>query len=216
MNKGKYLERIVIGVFGNKQHGKDTVSNLLVEEMQRRGRGAKQFALADPLKHAAQHLVGMPPEIAWGHGVPTQEREHLRLTWTYAGKNAREWLQWIGTELGRQQIHPEVWIDRAVDTVVMDGSGTQLFTISDCRFHNERVRLKEKLEERFIRFYRVKVYRPGVPIDMTHASESEVASMPAAVFDEVIDNDTTLEDLRTKVVALCDRLVAMIDTGVSG
>lgn len=209
------IERIVVGVFGNKQHGKDTVSKLLVAQMNERGRAARTFALADPVKQAAVAILGMPEEIAWGHGIPTQEREHLRLTWTKYGKNAREWLQWVGTEMGRDQIDRDVWVDRAVDEAVLDSNGTQVFAISDCRFHSERVGLKAKLEARFIRFFRVKVYRPGIPIDMSHPSESEVANMPASMFERVIDNDANLAALDLKVSQLCDEIESMLNLGVS-
>lgn len=216
LGPGKLIERVVIGVFANAQHGKSTVATLICEEMTRLERKAKQFALADPLKEVAVHLLGMPPEVAWGHGVTTSEREHLRRSWRKYDKNGREWLQWIGTELARDQIDEDLWLDRAVDTVVMDSDGVEVFVISDCRFHNEREKLKIKLAKRFIRFHRLKVYRPGIAVDMSHPSESEVATMSSSMFDSLIDNDAGLDELRVKVAALCLSISRSLGTGVGG
>jgi len=193
------IERRVVGVFGNKQHGKDTTAHLIAEILAERGKRAKCFALADPLKQVAVHLLGMPEDIAWGTvGEDVARREAERIAWAKYGRNAREWLQWIGTELGRDQINSDLWIDRAVDSVVADVDGHEFFIITDCRFHNERVNLRNKLTQRFVQFTPIRVYRPGIPVDMNHPSESEVASMAGDLFDCVIDNDSDLGGLRAK------------------
>jgi hypothetical protein len=196
---GRLIARIVIGVFGVKQAGKDTVSLMIVQEglLGVPGFRVRKLALADPLKHVAMHLVGMPHEVAFGDDNDVAERERLRETWTAYGRNGRTWLQWIGTELGRQQIDPALWIDRTVDRIVDDEQGTQVFAISDCRFHNERIQLREKLAARYVRFVTLRVRR-DVPVG-THQSEAEVASMSDYLFDAVILNNGSLEDLRGAV-----------------
>lgn len=196
--QGRLIERTVIGVFGNKQHGKDTTARLLHEILGGKGKRATRMALADPLKEVAVHLLGMPREIAWGHHVDIALREQQRLDWNKYGKNAREWLQWLGTELGREQIDPSIWIDRTVDRIGTDAEGHQYFIITDCRFHNEREELRLKLSQRFINFMPIRVYRPGIPVDTNHPSEAEVASMTADMFVHVIDNDTDLPGLRAR------------------
>lgn len=199
--KGHLIQRTVIGVFGNKQHGKDTTSLLIAELLRARGRRATTFALADPLKHVAKYLLGMPEHIAWGDagGADVARREAERIAWNRYGKNAREWMQWIGTELGRDQISENLWVDRAVDRVVDDTEGHEYFLVTDCRFHNERNNLRTKLAQRFARFTPIRVYRPGIPVDTSHRSEAEVASMEASLFDYVIDNDSDLNGLRASV-----------------
>lgn len=198
---GVLIERKVIGVFGNKQHGKDTTSHLIAEVLRERGKRALCFALADPLKQVAVHLLGMPESIAWGNGIGADvaRREADRIAWTKYGKNAREWLQWLGTELGRDQVDKDIWVDRAVDTVIGDGEGHEFFIITDCRFHNERDNLRAKLGQRFAQFIPIRVYRPGIPVDTSHPSEAEVASMTADMFAQVIDNDSDISGLRTHV-----------------
>jgi len=207
--RGRLLNRLVVGVFGNAQHGKDTVGKLLVGQYETTGRKRpKQFALADPVKEVAKHLLGMPDEVAYG--VTGVDREALRNNWRLYGRNGREWLQWIGTELGREMVDWNLWLDRAVDTIVMDTGGHDLFVITDCRFENERSGLRKRLEHVFIPFVTVRVKRPGEPVDMSHQSESEVAAMSDDLFDHVIVNDGSLADLDMKVHALASEL-AKID-----
>lgn len=199
MGKGRLIERVVVGVFGNAQHGKNTVAELLMFSMAEKGKRAEVFALADPLKHVARHLLGMPDDIAWGDPSDIQRREQLRMEWRKYGRNAREWMQWIGTELGRDMIDEDLWVDRAVDRVVNDVAGNEFFFITDCRFYSERTGLRDKLAARFVRFVPIRVYRPSIPIDRSHPSETEVASMTAAMFDHVIDNDSDMDALRDRV-----------------
>lgn len=207
--KGELIQRTVFGVFGNAGHGKDTVADLILSECHDRAIRAKKFALADPLKRVAMELLGMPVEVAFGlFGVPIIERERLRQEWVKYGKNGRQWLQWIGTELGRRQIDEALWIDRAVDTVVLDEVGTRVFAIADCRFHNERIGLFERFTNRYVNFFSIRVKRPGVPVHLGHQSESEVASMTDDMFNAVIVNDGTVDDLRARLkVILATTLV---------
>jgi hypothetical protein len=167
--------------------------------MHQRGVRARKFALADPLKNVAMHLVGMPHDVAFGDNIDTTERERLREMWTAYGRNGRRWLQWIGTELGRDQIDPAVWTDRAVDEVIEDDRGTEVFVISDCRFHNERVGLRQKFLDRYVSFIALRVHRPGVSVNLDHPSESELAGMDDSMFDFVIFNDDSPEHLREEV-----------------
>ena len=204
----KLIGRKVIGIFGNKQHGKDTLARLLSTYLVDGGKRVQTFSLADPLKRAAKELLGMPVSIAFGDDSDTTAREKRRIEWVRYGKNAREWLQWIGTELGREQIDGDLWIDRAVDTVVNDIEGHHFFIISDCRFHNERNNLDRKLRERFIEFHTVRIHRPDMPVNLDHPSESEVASMRDDQFDRVTVNDGNLEHLKAKARTLADDLLA--------
>ena len=200
--KGKLIERVVIGIFGNKQHGKDTFAGLIDKhiryDLQKKTKG---LAIADPVKHTTMALTGMPIEVAApsDYNKPVGEDTNaLRLAWTWKGRNGREWLQWVGTELGRDQIDQDIWVDRVVETVVADIYGTHYFLISDCRFHTERISLRLKLKGRFIKFLAVRIHRPGEPVDLGHPSESEVASMPDTMFEHVIVNDGGLAQLEHK------------------
>ena len=204
------IHRTVIGLFGNKQHGKDTLGKLIAKHARHQhNKRSRSFALADPVKYAAMALTGMPIEVAAPSDYDKPEDEDtnaLRMAWTYRGRNGREWLQWVGTELGREQIGDSVWIDRAVSVVIGDDRGTHVFLITDCRFYNEREELKRQLEARMVQFVRVRLKRPGEPVDISHRSESEVASMTDSMFDHVIVNDAGLFELDEQAFALVEKL----------
>jgi len=204
------IQRTVVGLCGNKQHGKDTFGKLLGKHArQQYEKRIRSFALADPVKYATMALTGMPDYVAApsDYDKPAGEDTNaLRLAWRYKGRNGREWLQWVGTELGREQIDQSVWIDRAVDVVVGDDQGTGVFLITDCRFFNERDDLKRELEMRLLTFVMVRVKRPSEPVDISHRSESEVASMTDDMFDHVVINDSGLAELDAKAFALAETL----------
>jgi len=195
---GRLIERTVVGVFGNKQHGKDTFAGLVDKHVRHTlKQRTKVFALADPLKECAIHLLGMPRSAAIGEGIPREERERLREEWVAYGKTARQWLQWVGTEL-RDQIDKDLWIDHAIDTVIADDRGTHKFILTDCRFYHEHQNLFLKLTRLCVGFTTVRIHRPGVLVNLDHASESEVASMDDEMFDYVVVNDGGLEQLDMK------------------
>ena len=206
----EWIQRTVIGLFGNKQHGKDTLCKLIAKHArQQHHQRTRSFALADPVKYATMALTGMPIEVAApsDYDKPKDEDTNaLRMAWTYRGRNGREWLQWVGTELGREQIGDTIWIDRAVNVVIDDDEGTHVFLITDCRFYNEREELKRQLEARMVQFVRVRIKRPGEPVDISHRSESEVASMTDSMFDHVIVNDAGLFELDEQAFALVEKL----------
>ena len=101
-------------------------------------------------------------------------------------EHARFLLQHIGTNLVREQIDPDFWVkkvgrilDRTVGNVVID----------DVRFINEA---------EMIRSYGgsiLKVTRPGSDNDQ-HRSEIEMDKID---YQDLVENDGTLDDLRTKL-----------------
>lgn len=186
----------VVVIFGNMGHGKDTLGEILGTIWSQ-----ETIAFATPVKEVGKALVGIPKAISHG----TQED---KATWQRFGRSAREWLQWIGTELGRDMIDKDIWVRRAADTI-MDGT-EQNFVITDGRFENERTKLKEFLTDDH-RVTNVKIIRPDVPINHGHPSEDEVAAMDPELFDHVVMNDGSLDDLRTEAGTLVDWILGLGD-----
>jgi hypothetical protein len=107
------------------------------------------------------------------------------------GVSVRHMLQTLGTEYGRQCLHPNVWLicwrkqaERHAKVVV-----------DDVRFANEAALIREMGGEMWM------VRRPGVERNTGHASEGGLDGFD---FDRVIENDGTLDELRTKVLAALD------------
>ena len=192
------MKKLLIVVFGEKRHGKNEVARAIAEKL-----GGLTVAFADALKLGVEMLVGVP------HDLPDAEKE----TRLFYGRTARYWWQWYGTEVGRQGVDANVWVDRIVDYMRRAPHG-MVVSVSDGRFYNERVVPSERLAEAVdaliagevdeIVVMNVLVFRPGLPETDMHASETEVRDMRKRalageqLFDEVILNDGTLEELVEK------------------
>lgn len=188
------MDKVVVGVFGNAGHGKSTLARSLVRHANAHWLLARDLALADSLKRVAMELLGMPHEVAFGTDGFEAEREARRKSWVKYGRNGRQWLQWIGTELGRQQVDRDLWVSRTVEIIAAE-STYSFFAISDCRFHNELTGLAERLSAIGARFVPIRVLRPSVPVDTSHASEHEVTTMDETCFYTTIMNEGTTNDL---------------------
>jgi hypothetical protein len=219
----------VVVVFGGSGHGKDALSDMIADAI---GRDRTlRCAFADPLKMVAMQLVGMPRDVAYGS-------QQVKLAWTKYGRTAREILQVIGTEIGRNMFDQSIWVDGLAGLVRSQPSAINAAVVSDGRFWNER-ELGKRLEMigLGIPVRLVLVWRPcapdlglpptlsnrikarlgslpvvrhllgllGVkPPKLMHPSEAQVWDMRQRVqrgeklFDDVVVNDGTLEDLREK------------------
>ena len=104
------------------------------------------------------------------------------------GVSARHMLQTLGTEYGRQCLHPDVWLKcwqkkaERFKAVVAD----------DIRFPNEADLIRSMGGEMWL------VQRFDVQRTTDHSSEG---SLDHYGFDRVIENDGTLDELRSKVMA---------------
>lgn len=194
----------VVVVCGNMGHGKDALCKQLglwVEKPALR-------AFADPLKQAVSITLGIPLEWCY---TSDGKKEIVY------GKTVRHWLQHYGTEYVRTQVDKDVWVHRMADYVragprahiALDDQPwdrrlskrpADAVFVSDGRFRNELVVLSERLVG-FAKVYAVRVRRPGVSLDLSHPSESEIYAMPDSAFDYVIENDGTLDDLSDKARA---------------
>lgn len=181
-------------LFGNAGHGKSLLSEILCDIVP----NSKQVAFADPLKRAAQHLLGIPSHILYGD---KEQKE----SFTVYDRTAREWLQWLGTEIGREVIHKDVWVHRLADFVKNDDSSA--FVISDGRFDNERTALSRYLGDR-AEVVNVLIVRTSAEVNLSHPSESEVFRMRQRqeagepLFNVTIRNDGSIDELRHKAEVL--------------
>lgn len=122
-------------------------------------------------------------------------------------------LQRCGTEWGRD-CYSDIWIDYAIKVarqilseqkeyectygVVDVPSEVHGVVITDCRFANELEALKKNGAKL------IRVIRPGAGLYGSfadHASESEMACISDDIFDYVILNDKTMDNLSTEVFA---------------
>lgn len=185
-----------IGLGGHLRSGKDTVADRLVAE-----HGFTKLGMSDALHEA---MLALDPIIAYRHvatgrfplrysdsisdiGYVSTKKEHPEV---------RRLLQKLGTEVGRDMIGENTWVDiiaRKVDALLKDGRDV---AVTGIRFPNE-LRMVRSLGGTA-----VWVDRPGLDSasPAAHASETSVDD---SMFDRMLVNDGTLEHL----YAITDNLV---------
>lgn len=111
----------LIGLIGRARSGKDTVAGYLA-----RRHMFAHIAFADPMKQML--------EAAFGDLFRDGDREKL-IDWL--GKSPRQLMQTLGTEWGRNQVHPELWVMLTEQKVKNAVEFNLPLVISDVRFYNE-------------------------------------------------------------------------------
>jgi hypothetical protein len=177
---------MIIGLSGYARTGKDTVADILVEEA-----GFTRLAFADKLREA---LYALDPMIQPDGGSLFCSLQQVidRYGWdgvkeTSFGPEVRRLLQRMGTEVGRNLLGENIWVNAATDELNVDGN----YVFTDCRFLNEANHIL------FLGGEVWRVNRPGVGPMNDHISEVGLDNFG---FHRVINNDGSLEDLKEKVL----------------
>ncbi|MGO4364499.1 deoxynucleotide monophosphate kinase [Pseudomonas sp. PAB10] len=176
---------LLIGLAGRARSGKDTAAQHLVNQ-----HGFQSYAFADPLRDGLMHILNLSPCDFEG------EQKELPLPWL--GRSPRYLMQTLGTEWGRDTVHPELWLLLAaqnLDLLARTHDTARGFVVSDLRFENEA---------EFIR------QRGGVVIHLERASASAAtqhrseAGIWGAPGDWYLTNDGTIDDLKTNLNKIVD------------
>lgn len=175
---------MLIGLCGAAGSGKNTVANLLTESGL-----CVQLAFADPLYQCVSAIAGLPVSRLQDRAVKEAE-----IPWL--GKSPRQLLQSLGTEWGRDAVHPEIWIRIAMERASRHLSVGLAVVITDVRFDNEAAAIVAAGGEVW------KVVRPGWRClsgdAATHPSEAGVSERLIA---RTIDNSGSLDALRVKLTS---------------
>lgn len=222
---------MIIAFNGAKRHGKGVSAQFAADLLDERAfQSSTQVGFADKLKLAAARALGfhdLTTEQAvalmdeakerWEFSVCSYSKapeldnqwSHMRLSphWqikepvtTFSG---RSFLQWFGTEVGRDVFGDTFWIDQVLPVDWGNGPqgtqalldrkyGTDHILITDCRFPNEAARVR-LLGGAVIEVIRPQLIKPG---EDTHASEQP---LPRELVDVTIINDSDLGTLRWRV-----------------
>lgn len=178
---------MIFGILGKKGHGKDTVSDYLVENY-----GFEKEALATPLKNACREIFNFTDEQLY-----TNLKEEVDPYW---GIKPRIILQWLGTDVLRKEINKiipgiddNIWINSLIlkyKNKQKDNPNLDM-VVSDCRFPNE-IRELHKLGCIII-----KINRPSLVNNDEHESEKNIDLIKD--YDYEIINDGTLDELYDKI-----------------
>lgn len=168
------------------QSGKTTVANYLIRY------GYQRVSFAEPIKEMAAVLLenlGYTPAAA---SYRAHEDKYARIP--EIGVTVRHVLQTLGTEWGRECLHPEVWLiswRHRADRALAAGHNV---VVDDVRFLNEA----ELLRGQGAQLWRIT--RPGVTSPSSHASEGGLDDYS---FDFNLYNNASL---RTLELAVCQKL----------
>lgn len=168
--------RKLIGLYSSAaQSGKSTVANYL---MSRDGYDVVPFA--QTLKEMAMPmLVAMGYSTYQAHHLLTENKEFV----LPIGVSVRHLLRTLGTECGRQCIHPEVWLYCWRERLKYSSH----VIVDDVRFPNEADLVKE------LGGTLVRIVRPGIQADTTHSSEGSLDNYEG--FDCTLVNNGDLQQL---------------------
>lgn len=184
---------MIIGLAGGKGSGKSTVADHLV-----RACGFSELSFADPIRRFVRHLTGY-----------TEATKEDPIDWLDGRHSARTLMQTVGTEWGRDMIHPQIWVRflaRQLETPTWRGRPV---VVSDVRFPNE-VDMIRSLGGFIVQVDRPKrrswlgmALRTVRAIRDRHISEAGIAPQ---FIDHRITNAGSLGDLKAAAQALPDLL----------
>ena len=182
---------MIIGLSGFANVGKDEVGKILIER-----HGFKRISFASKLKDC---LYALNPIITHEPGV------HSRLVpvvdlhgWDIVKERypeVRELLQRLGTEVGRNILGENIWVDAAFkdyDAAYSSRSlnGPRNYVVTDLRFPNEFEGIKKRGG------LCARIRRPGYVQTNQHVSET---ALDEHDFDYVLDNSSDLVYLEHQV-----------------
>lgn len=178
------MEKIILGLVGRKQVGKDTVADYLIEH-----ENFTQIAFADTLREVAygtNPLVSVDPPLYYADVIDSVGYE--------AGKRDypefRRFLQNLGTN-GIRRVEPDFWIKHAINRI-QETPGHVVVT--DVRFPNELAVIES------LGGWSARIFRPGYSdVPAEHESES---ALDDAETDYTIRNDSSLLHLQDKTALL--------------
>lgn len=170
------MKQILIGLAGLARSGKTTAANHLEDIY-----GFQLYAFADPLRDGLMNILNLTPCDF------DDDRKERTIEWL--GRSPRELMQTLGTDWGRNMVHPDLWLLLAKQNLDNFGQAYENapgFVISDLRFENEAD---------FVRKHGgiiLHILRSDAAEVNPHASESGIGIQDN---DLVLHNNGSLEDL---------------------
>lgn len=182
----------IIAIHGLAGSGKDSVAEILAEKY-----GYERIAFGDAVKDCLLKLNPIVHTSDYCDSVTYLDEMVLTYGWDEVKREypeVRRLLQSFGTDVVRDMIGEDTWIDIALRKVKLG----KRYVFTDVRFSNELSRLKKEFMDDLLT---IKITRPGVDSD-GHSSE---AGLRASFFQFWIENSGSLSDLERNV----DRVVEL-------
>jgi len=186
---------MIIGIYGKKRSGKDTIANFLCEKY-----GFIKYGFGDPIKDIAKIMFGFTEEQLYG-----SKKEEIDPEWNIS---PRQFFQKFGTDYG-QFLFPEQFptiFETCKDTrsiwvkVFKNWYKQKLkenpnikVVINDIRFLHEYNAIKE------LDGYIIKIVR-NIEHHDSHISENELENFEKEKFNKIIINTKEKEHLYSQII----------------
>ncbi len=192
MNKSIFIGLIIymiVGISGKIGSGKTTVSEVF------RSNGFELDSFAKSVKDICCILFGFDRDRLEGQKIEDRKwRETNNIKYTnLLGRDfsPRDSMILIGTAIGRDIIHPNIWVETLFNRYE-EHKGKNLL-ITDVRFPNEYDEIKKRGG------IIIRINRKTMENNSAHPSECALDDHP---FDYIIDNDGTYDELMEKAKKL--------------
>ena len=200
----------IIGITGSAGSGKDTIGDILVSNLP----NWKKLSFAGHLKDVTALLFGFDRKMLAGETPEDREvREQPDQYWSEKmGKDftPRFALQFLGTNLLRNQLHQNIWVDCLEKTIL---NSDENVVITDVRFPNEIDMIKNiggeiwRVERGTLPswwetaiYYNSKPNTLDIPSELKPIHESEWRWIGYDRPNHIFKNDRTIEDLKQEVL----------------
>ncbi len=193
--------RMLIVVAGNAHHGKDALADRIAIVLT----SVRRDAFAAPLKMCVHLKTGIPMDVLNGPPEVKNNTKYGRY-----GKTPRLLMQEEGQE-ARERIAKTVWLDRLVERA--QSAPERCTIVSDGRHPTEEIVRARALLGAQGTFLGVRVVRPSEPVRRGHPSEDRIADAPDSLFDVIVCNDGTLDDLAAAARQVADLAILRAKTG---
>lgn len=178
---------MIVGLSGYAQVGKDTVANYLVENY-----GFVKVSFADPIREA---LYKLDPKIRIDELTGASLASAVdHMGWEEVKKlssDARELLQRLGTEVGREMFGEDFWVNQGLLRAKEHGN----VVFADVRYRNEA----EAIKKHGGQVWRISKQGHG-PVN-GHNSEVDLDEYK---FDKSVSNDLRVDDLHRAIKYLME------------
>ena len=116
---------MIVGIFGKKGHGKDTIADYLVQKY-----NFHKLTYAEPIKKICKDIFSLSNEQLTNHYL----KEMIDPRWE---KSPREIMQLIGTDLFRKTFSDNIWVNILREKAKLLLLAGKNIVISDIRHKNE-------------------------------------------------------------------------------
>lgn len=194
------VKQIKIAISGKANAGKNSVAEILVDQLKFPNSKSKITAIADPMKHI---VIDIFPEAKseWLYGESKLRSEIIHEKYRDANNNPLTYRQAL-LDLGRlgRSYNKDIWLNLLVEEADNNDS-ISTYVVADVRFRSEFDYLKSN------NFYMVRVIRKQ-NAQINDISELEQDTIRNDEFDWIIENNGTLDKLKFDVECFTDEIKA--------